>query len=303
MSATQCAPASRGGVLAIGVAAVHGLGKGQRRHGGGAGVGLLDGGDQRSRSRCQMASGQPARPAGARPGPRRARSRSGSVSERSESSCGRAGAAAKRGAQVGPGLAQGVFVQRRLAALRASTPLDAIMRGGAGQAGLSAGSRRLPASKSICTSTIGMTGAFDQPDLGAAGLRPVLDGQQRPRRWLSKKRSSARQESAQLFFYSKNLIRIRASWHAPFSGGAGGGGAGRRGPVRRLRQQRGHGELVVAEILAATPAPAAAVTARSAPSAARRHPAAGPAPNRLPSSRAWFITESSLYTSLPPTGS
>ena len=111
-----------------------------------------------------------------------------------------AGAAAKRGAQVGPGLAQLVLVQRRLAALRGHA-LAGHQRGGAGQAGL--GRRVAPAAGvEIELHVQHRNGrALDQPDLGAAGLRPVLNGNRRPRRCRAKNDSSARQERASSYCF------------------------------------------------------------------------------------------------------
>jgi hypothetical protein len=120
----------------------------------------------------------------------------GSVSERSEKLQRiAAGAGLEARAQIGPGLAQRVFVQRRGSALarRPARPWTPSSATALARPACPAGSRRLPASKSICTSTMGMTGLSTSQTWAPLGSGPVLDGQQRPGEFSTKQGSSAYQ--------------------------------------------------------------------------------------------------------------
>jgi hypothetical protein len=88
------------------------------------------------------------------------------------------------------------------------------------------------------------------------------------------------------------MFMAAPQWREPV-----GAARGLRVLVHGLRPQHGHGELVVAEVPGATACTCCAVTARRR--WIRRSPASSgrPSAHWLPSSRAWFITESSLYTS------
>ncbi len=94
----------------------------------------------------------------------------------------------------GSALAVAVCEAGGLGALPFFTAFDALgchQRHGAGQARFF---RRVAAAAAIEVHLHihhGDDGAFHQPHLGAAGLRPVLDGQQRPGRWSIKNGSSA----------------------------------------------------------------------------------------------------------------
>lgn len=89
------------------------------------------------------------------------------------------GTGIKTSAQVGPGLAQRVLVQRRIGAYG----FHALARHGSHSAGQARLSGRITAAAGVKVDLHvhhGDDRAFDQPDLGAAVLRPVLDGQERP---------------------------------------------------------------------------------------------------------------------------
>ena len=102
----------------------------------------------------------------------------------------------KASAQVSPGFAQGVLVQRGLGALPFFTALDALgghQRHTRGQASLRGRVAAAAAIEVHLHIHHGDDGAFHQPDLGAVGFGPVLDGQQRPCRISTKQGSSAYQ--------------------------------------------------------------------------------------------------------------
>ena len=106
-----------------------------------------------------------------------------------------AGAGIEARAQIGPGLAQRVFVERRGSALarHGQNALGRHRCHGTCQAGLPG---RVAAATSVKVELHihhGDDGAFHQPDLGAVGFGPVLDGQQRPCRISTKQGSSAYQ--------------------------------------------------------------------------------------------------------------
>ena len=164
------------GVVAVGMAAVHRFLVGQRGDGAGARARLLDGGRQalalalphvvRPGRIAQLARGQLHRLLQQIGFGQRAQLKAHAVVAR---------AAAKRGAQVGPGFAELVFVQRRLAVTRGHA-LAGDQRGDAGQARLIG--RIAPAAGVEIHLHVEHRDrhAFDQVDLRAAGLRPVLDG-------------------------------------------------------------------------------------------------------------------------------
>ena len=98
------------------------------------------------------------------------------------SSCGRCRRCApKLRAQVGPGFAQRVLVERRVVAVARGTPLAA-MAGGRRWPGRPSPAGIAPAAGVEVDLHVDHRHgrAFDQVDLGAAGLRPVLDRDARP---------------------------------------------------------------------------------------------------------------------------
>ena len=166
-----------GRFVAIGMAAVHGRRKGARRPGW-PGLVLASRIDaaMRWRSRCQTSSGKAGSPICARRQAhglgRAGRDRSASAGR---SSCGPSPRSHRSRRPGRPRLRRAGSRPARARRRGRRMPLAIMPAVTLARPALSAGSRRPPASKSICTSTMGMRGASDQVDLGATGLRPVLD--------------------------------------------------------------------------------------------------------------------------------
>ena len=179
--------------VAVGMGAIHRSGKGFARNSAGAGARFTDGSAPAGtfalpdgcgqRWLCKLAGRQVHRLVQQRRLGQRAQRKAQAVV---------AGACVQAGAQVGPGFAQGVFVQRRFAALGTHAFRD---HGGhrAGQARLR--SRVAPAASVKVHLHIHHrdAGALNQPDARAIGFGPMLNGQQCPGRMGIKNGSSAYQ--------------------------------------------------------------------------------------------------------------
>jgi len=150
---------------------------------------------QRARSRCHTSSGQLGVPIC------RAATAHGALEQRGLGQRAQAvvqrvvpGCGAEVRTQVGPGRAERVFVERRLVLTVHFVGLHALgrhQRHGLGQPRLR---RRVAALAGVEVDAHvqhGQRGALHQPDLRAAGLRPVLYGQQRPRGIYAKNGDSA----------------------------------------------------------------------------------------------------------------
>ena len=92
------------------------------------------------------------------------------------------GAGAKRGAQISPGLAQGVFIQRSSSTAGAHA-LAGHGRAGTGQTGLQRGVAPAAGVKVDLHIEHGNGWALHQKDLRTGGLRPVRNGQRGLSRW------------------------------------------------------------------------------------------------------------------------
>ena len=116
---------------------------------------------QRARSRCQISAGQLGSPIWRAASSAARCSSAGSVRERSEKCSASlpalASKLAPRSAQASPSAFSSSAVAAPSPAM-ARTPLEAIEATALARPACPAGSRRLPASKSSCTSTMGMTG-------------------------------------------------------------------------------------------------------------------------------------------------
>ena len=130
----------------------------------------------RSRSRFQTSSGKDGSPIWrAAERDRLVQQRRAGQRAQREAGAVRAGADVELGAQVGPGFAERVLVHRRIAPARRGRPSRSCRRSRLARPACAGGSRRPPASKSTCTSTIGNACGRDEIDLGAVRQRPVLD--------------------------------------------------------------------------------------------------------------------------------
>ena len=180
-----------GHLVAVRVRAVHRRGKGAPGQRGGAGVGLLE------RGLHALAFALPDGLGKRRLGDLARRQRHRLVQQRGigqraqrKIHAVRAGAGAELRAQIGPGLAQRVFVHRQ-SALFSLHALVQHARRHARQTRLAG--RVAPAAGVKINLHIqhGDGRAFDQINLGAARLRPVLDGDRRHRKIVNKKACSA----------------------------------------------------------------------------------------------------------------
>ena len=180
VGAADVAQIGLGGLAAIGVLAVHGFAKGTRRHGGWPGVGLFDAGNHLGpvalpqlvgKSRfAQLARGQGAG-LGQHIGVAQAAQRKG------QAVTARVGR--ERRAQIGPGFAQRVLVERALAGSR----FDAVARGRrhhSGQTGFAHRAAPVAGVKVELHIDHCDARALHQIDLGAAGVCPVFYGQGGP---------------------------------------------------------------------------------------------------------------------------
>ena len=217
--------------MAVGMAAVDGLREGAAGDRGGLGVGLADRRrSMRWRSRCQTSSGKAGSPISRAASCTALPSSAGSDSDaQREAHAVRARArrrsSAPRSAQASPS----AFSSIAGSPPRGANALLDHAGGDAGQARPApAGSRRLPASKSICTSTIGSAWAVDQVDLRAAGQRPVLDRDGRLRAVRRRQRGSRpAARAARCLLTVEHASRFFQRSRRPALRGRADGGSGR----------------------------------------------------------------------------
>ena len=199
----------------------------------------------RWRSRFHTSPERRARRSGARPAAPPCRSSSGSVSVRRVKLMRSLPAPrAEAGAQVGPGLAERVLVQRRLAALGAHALLDHV-GGDVGQAGLC---RRVAAVAGIEVDLhvddrqrVGV----DEIDPGAAGLASSARSAGRPGRLRGQPAAAtaSRRSGANACVVMRASVQLLSVAQARRAAGAACLWSGGSGP------QGGHGQLVVAEVV------------------------------------------------------
>ncbi len=123
----------------------------------------------------------------------------------------------------------GRFIHGGLVGRAGRHALGADQRGGGGQAGLGRGvAARAGASKSICTSTMGMARAVHEPDARAAGVRPVLYRQSAQAFCGKPNKAPALTSKARaaIFFIEIFMIRRPGEAHACAIGGLGCGALG-----------------------------------------------------------------------------